>query len=39
MAFLSTILATVGSFIATLGSQACFVVVMDEPECPKSLIK
>jgi len=39
MAFLSTVLATVGSFIATLGSQACFYVVLDEPECPKSLIK
>jgi len=39
MAFLSTVLATVGSFIATLGSKACFYVVLDEPECPKSLIK
>lgn len=39
MAFLSTILATVGSLLANLGSQACFFVVLDEPECPKSLIK
>lgn len=39
MAFLSTVLATVGSFIATLGSQACFWVIIDEPECPKSLVK
>lgn len=39
MAFLSTVLATVGSFLASFGSQACFYVVLDEPECPKSLIK
>lgn len=39
MGFLSTVLATVGSFFATFGSQACVYVVMDEPECPKSLIK
>ena len=39
MAFLSTVLATVGSFVATLGSQACVFVLVDEPECPKSLIK
>ena len=39
MAFLSTVLATVGSFVATLGSQACFLCLFDEPECPKSLIK
>ena len=39
MAFLSTVLATIGSLVATLGSQACFLVLIDEPECPKSLIK
>lgn len=39
MAFLSSILAAVGSLVAGMGSQACFLVIMDEPECPKSLIK
>ncbi|HIS90273.1 MAG TPA: cyclic lactone autoinducer peptide [Candidatus Faecisoma merdavium] len=39
MAFVASLLATVGSFLATMGSQACFLVVLDEPECPKSLIK
>ncbi len=39
MTFLASLLATVGSFLATMGSQACIVVVVDEPECPKSLIK
>ena len=39
MAFVASLLATVGSFLATMGSQACFLIVVDEPECPKSLIK
>ena len=39
MAFFSTILAAVGSFLASVGSQACVLVIADEPECPKSLIK
>ncbi len=39
MAFVASLLATVGSFLATMGSQACFAVILDEPECPKSLIK
>lgn len=39
MAFVASLLATVGSFLATMGSQACIVVVADEPECPKNLIK
>lgn len=39
MSFLATILGTVGSILAGIGSQACMLVVVDEPECPKSLIK
>jgi len=39
MSFLATVLATLGSLLAGVGSQACAVVIMDEPECPKSLIK
>lgn len=39
MGFLVGLLASLGSFVATLGSQACFFVLIDEPECPKSLIK
>lgn len=39
MGFFATILAAVGSLVAGLGSNACFVIILDEPECPKSLIK
>ena len=39
MGFLVGLLSTIGSFAATLGSQACYAVLFDEPECPKSLIK
>ncbi len=39
MQFIASILATFGSFVANMGSQACFVVIIDEPECPKSLIR
>lgn len=39
MKFVIGLLATVGSFLATLGSSACIVIWMDEPECPASLIK
>lgn len=39
MAFVASLLATVGSFVASMGSQACVLVILDEPECPKSLIK
>ena len=36
---LSNILAALGLGAANAGSQACFVVFADEPECPKSLVK
>lgn len=39
MAFVASLLASVGSFLATMGSQACFMIILDEPECPKSLVK
>ncbi len=39
MAFVASLLAAVGSFVASMGSQACMIVILDEPECPKSLIK
>ena len=39
MAVISSIIATVASFVASLGSSACVAFWLDEPECPKSLIK
>lgn len=39
MAKVAKILAAVGALLATMGTQACFFVMLDEPECPKSLIK
>lgn len=35
----SAILSFFGFKAASVGSQACFCVIIDEPECPKSLIK
>ena len=39
MAFIASILATFGSFVANMGSQACIFILADEPECPKNLVK
>ena len=39
MAFVASLLAAIGSFAASMGSQACFLFFIDEPECPKNLIK
>lgn len=36
---LANLLALLGLGAATTGSQACYIVVIDEPECPESLIK
>ena len=36
---LADILVGVGSGAADTASQACFMWFIDEPECPKSLIK
>ncbi len=37
--FFAKFLAFLGFGAATTGSQACFCLVLDEPECPESLIK
>ena len=39
MKFFASILAALGFGAASFGSQACFSWLLDEPECPKSLIK
>lgn len=39
MGFLAGLMATVGAFVANLGSQACYFLFFDEIECPKSLVK
>ena len=35
----ASILSFLGMGAANTGSQACFMLFIDEPECPKSLIK
>lgn len=37
--FFASVLAALGLNAASVGSQACWMVVWDEEECPKSLIK
>jgi len=39
MVKIAKVLAAAGAVLATFGSQACFFVALDEPECPKGLIK
>lgn len=39
MAFISSIIASVAGFVASLGSSACVIFLVDEPECPKNLLK
>ena len=39
MRFILGVIATIGSFAASLGSQACLIIFLDESECPKSLVK
>lgn len=34
-----TLLANIATFVAGLGTSACIFLWVDEPECPKSLIK
>ena len=36
---LANLLAWLGLSVANVGSQACAYVIIDEPECPESLIK
>jgi len=37
--FFANLLALLGLGAATTGSQACHILMIDEPECPESLIK
>lgn len=39
MKLFGSILSSIGSFVASVGSAGCFVFVYDEPKMPKSLIK
>ncbi len=39
ISFVVSLIAAVGSLVAGLGSQACFMILFDEPECPNTLIK
>ena len=35
----ASLLSFLGDFAATLGSQGCMMLLMDEPKMPKSLIE
>lgn len=39
LSILANILGSIGAFAATMGTNACVTWYVDEPECPKSLIK
>ena len=40
MFIFTSILAAVGNFVANVGQIGCFwLLIADEPECPKSLIQ
>ena len=39
MEFLANILSTIGAAAADTSSKACAFMMLDEPECPESLIK
>ena len=39
MGFLASILSLFGAAAADTGSKTCAFVMLDEPECPESLIK
>lgn len=39
MNLLASVLSFFGMAAANIGSQACIVAFIDEPKCPKSLIK
>jgi len=39
MSVLAGILSALGTMVANFGSQACMMFILDEPECPKSLVK
>lgn len=39
MKLFGSILSSIGSFAASVGSAGCLLIVYDEPKMPKSLIK
>lgn len=39
MSKIAKMLAVFGGVLATIGSQACVIVIIDEPECPQALLK
>ncbi len=39
LSLFSKVLVGLGTMVASFGTNACVVVFVDEPECPKSLIK
>lgn len=39
MTLIASILSFIGAAVASTGSNACIIIMLDEPECPKSLIK
>ncbi len=39
MGFISSLIAKLAGAAANVGSSACLVFMLDEPKCPKSLIK
>ncbi len=39
MRLIASILSSLGTMVANMGSQACMFFLVDEPECPKDLIK
>lgn len=39
MEFLANILSNIGGALAETSSSACVFIMLDEPECPESLIK
>ena len=39
MGFISSLLAKLAGSAANVGSSACILFMVDEPECPKSLVK
>lgn len=39
MSFLAELLAKIGDGVASAGTQGCWLLIMDEPKMPKSLIE
>ena len=39
MKLFSSVLTVLGTLAATLGTQGCTVLILDEPKMPKSLLK